>query len=76
MAFSGFYARVRPGEICQNATDPGQLSPDAFTVGVNGEFGARILQRLQQQGDRGGKINWDIPERRWQCLPRNFCLRG
>ncbi len=60
MAFSGFYALVLPGEICQNAMDPGKLSQDAFTVGVKRESGARIFQRLQQQAEDSGKINWDI----------------
>ena len=60
MAFSGFYAQVLPGGISQNATVPGQLSQDALTVGVKREFGARILQRLQQQAERSGKMNWSI----------------
>ncbi len=44
---------------------------------VNRESGARLLQRLQQQADQSGKINWELPDRRWQrraCSPT--CCRG
>ncbi len=61
MAFSGFCALVLPGESCQNITDLGKLT-------VSGRFyrwrqkgsWQNILQRLQQQAETAGKINWDI----------------
>ena len=38
----------------------GRLSQDAFIVGGNREYGARLFQRLQQQADQSGKINWEL----------------
>ncbi len=43
----GFSELVLRGGISQSPMVQGILSPDAFTVGVKREFGARILQRLQ-----------------------------
>ena len=54
MAFFGFYALVLPGEICQNATDPGKLSQDAFTVGGNRESG-----RVSYRGYNSKAIEWE-----------------
>ncbi len=55
MAFSGFYALVLRGEICQNAMDSGKLSQDAFTVGENGEFGKASYRDYNSKPSKGEK---------------------
>ena len=40
--------------------DPGKLSQDAFTEPRKQGLWQRLLQKLQQQTDQEGKINWDI----------------
>ena len=56
MAFSGFYALVLRGEICQNITGHGKLSQDAFTVGENGEFGKAFYRDYNSKPRTQGKL--------------------
>ena len=61
MAFSGFYPEVLPGEICQNVTyGAWQTISGRFYRWRKKGIWQSILQKLQQQADHSGKMNWSI----------------